>query len=90
MAFLVVIDESNALGRETLEALDGISTHLATLRKREGLRAALMNQSLADFAEAFGVTANAQALSDRLGAINGGVYTGIMDTVSEVIAAPPA
>ena len=93
MAFLVVLDPAVPLGKETLEDLDGISWHLARLKRREPLRAALMNipdTGLQEFAEAFGVVnENAQALSDRLSAINGGVYTGLMDTVSEVIAAPP-
>jgi hypothetical protein len=86
MAYLVKIDPNNAIGKETLDALEAISSALATLRKREGLRAATMNTSLSEFALTFGVTQNSQAFSDRLGALNGGVYTGIMDTVSEVVA----
>jgi hypothetical protein len=86
MAYLVKIDPNNAIGKETLDALESISTALATLRKREGLRAATMNTSLSEFSLTFGVTANAQAFSDRLGALNAGAFTGLMDTVSEVVA----
>jgi len=88
MAVIVKVDTNNARGAEIAEALESIRSGLATLHKLDGLRAQTIAVSATEFGNAFGVTAEAQALSDRLAAIDGGVYTGLPDLLDAFLADP--
>ena len=88
MADIVTVDTNNARGAEIADALESIRSGLAKLHKLDGLRAQTIAVSATAFGDAFGVTANAQALSDRLAAIEAGTYTGLDDLLDAFIGDP--
>jgi hypothetical protein len=84
MAFICKFDPNNPVAAEMLDAADKILDGLAIFQRFEATRAGTMNEALATFVEVFGVTANAQAFSDRLGAVNAG--TGTLAALREMCA----
>jgi hypothetical protein len=88
MAAIVKVDSKNARGAELADALESIRAGLATLHKLDGLRAQTIAVSATEFGATFGVVAEPQALSDRLAAIEGGVYTGLNDLLDAFVADP--
>ena len=86
MAVICKIDRNNSRGNEIAAAVDKIRDGLATLKKLDGMRAEAIGAGGTVFAETFGVTAEAQAMSDRWGAIAAGVYTGLPDFLNATIA----
>jgi hypothetical protein len=86
MAVIVTIDRNNARGEEIAAAIDMIRDGLATLKKFDGMRAEAVGAGGTVFAETFGITAEAQAMSDRWGAIAAGTYTGLPDFLNATIA----
>jgi translation initiation factor 1 (eIF-1/SUI1) len=86
MAAIVKIDRNNSRGNEVAAAIDNIRNGLATLKKLDGMRAEAVGAGGTVFADTFGITAEAQAMSDRWSAISGGVYTGLPDFLNATIA----
>ena len=86
MAVIVQIDRNNARGNEVAGAIDKIRDGLATLKKFDGMRAEAVGAGGTVFADTFGITAEAQAMSDRWGAIAAGTYTGLADFLNATIA----
>lgn len=86
MAVICVIDRNNSRGNEIAAAIDKIRDGLATLKKFDGMRAEAVGAGGTVFADTFGITAESQAMSDRWGAIAGGVYTGLSDFLNATIA----
>lgn len=91
MASIVHVDPANALGDELLGAIDRIRSGLAKLHELDGRRAQTIAVSPAAFGAAFGIADNAdssseaQAMSDRLAAIEGGTYTGLPDLLDATL-----
>ena len=86
MATICTIDRNNVRGEEIADAIDGIRNGLAVLKKFDGMRAESIAVSAANFGTVFGITAEAQAMSDRWGAIAAGTYTGLNDFLNATIA----
>jgi len=86
MATICTIDRNNVRGEEIAAAIDHIRDGLAVLKKFDGMRAETIAVSAANFGTVFGITAEAQAMSDRWGAIAGGVFTGLNDFLNATIA----
>jgi hypothetical protein len=86
MAVICTIDRNNVRGNEIADAIDSIRDALATLKKFDGMRAESIGVSVAYFGTVFGITAEAQAMSDRWGAIAAGTYTGLNDFLNATIA----
>jgi hypothetical protein len=84
MAFICKFDVNNPVAAELLDAADKILDGLATLHRFEATRAGTVNEGLPIFVSVFGVTANAQAFSDRMGAVNAG--TGTLAALKEMCA----
>ena len=86
MASIVKVDTNNERADELATALENIRSGLATLHKLDGLRAQTITVSATEFGTVFGVTAEPQALSDRLAAIEAGNYSGLDDLLDAFIA----
>ena len=86
MAVIVKVDTNNERAEELAGALESIRVGLATMHKLDGLRAQTIGVSATEFGTVFGVTAEPQALSDRLAAIEGGNYAGLDDLLDAFVA----
>ena len=86
MAVICTIDKNNIRGAEIADAIDAIRDGLAVLRKWDGARAEAVGVSAVYFGTVFGITAQQQAMSDRMGAIAAGTYTGLADFLNATIA----
>jgi len=87
MASLVYVNAGSQLGAELLNAIDQVRNGLALLHKLDGRRAETiaLNDGGVTFGAAFGIADNAQAMSDRLAAIEGGTYTGLPDLLDATL-----
>ena len=86
MAVICKISRENVRGNEIADAIDGIRNGLAVIRKWDGARAEMMGVSAQEFGTVFGIAAEPQAMSDRMGAIAAGTYTGLNDFLNATIA----
>ena len=86
MAVICTIDRNNVRGNEIADAIDNIRNGLAVLKKFDGMRAETIAVSAANFGTVFGITAEAQAMSDRWNAIAAGTFTGLSDFLNATIA----
>jgi hypothetical protein len=86
MAVICKISRINNRGNEIADAIDGIRNGLAVLKKFDGMRAEAVAVSAANFSTVFGITDEAQAMSDRWSAISAGTYTGLNDFLNATIA----
>jgi hypothetical protein len=87
MSLLVHIDTNHERGAVINAAVDQIRDGLATLRKFDGMRAETIGVSAATFGAEFGIAnaTEAQAMSDRWGAIAAGTYTGLTDFINATL-----
>lgn len=87
MATLVYLDTNNERGELIAAAINQIRDGLSVLERFDGLRAQLIAVSAAEFGSQFGIAdaAEAQAFNDRMGAITGGVYTGLPDFLDATV-----
>jgi hypothetical protein len=86
MAVICTIDRNNVRGNEIADAIDAIRDGLAVLAKFDGMRAEAVSVSAVNFGTVFGITDEAQAMSDRWGAIAAGTYTGLADFINATVA----
>jgi len=89
MATLVYVNRLNGaqLGGDLLDAIDKIRDGLMALHNLDGRRAQTIAVSPAAFGAAFGISdpSQAQAMSDRLAAIEGGNYAGLPDLLDATL-----
>jgi hypothetical protein len=87
MALIAHIDTNHERGAVISAAVDQIRDGLATLKKFDGMRAECIAVSAINFGAEFGVAdaTEAQAMSDRWGAISAGTYTGLTDFINATL-----
>jgi len=87
MASLVYVNAGSQLGADLLNALDQVRNGFSLLHKLDGRRAQTiaLNDGGATFGSVFGIADNAQAMSDRLAAIEGGNFTGLPDLLDATL-----
>lgn len=88
MSLLVHLDTNHERGAIIAAAIAGLRDGIATLREYEGMRAETIGVSAAKFGTEFGIASapEAQAFSDRWGAIAAGTYTGLNDFLNATLA----
>ena len=76
MANIIKISPSNSTGSRIVTALDQVRQGVGTLRELDGLRANAIGTSQTEMKSVFGTTttSDAQALSDRWGALLDAIY----------------
>ena len=90
MSAIVQIDRAHPIGVQLLQAAIAMQEAFATFRQFERIRAESIAVNAAAVTALMGITAEPQAFSDRMGAVNAGSGTqaALQEFVDLIVAAP--